>query len=247
MADFSDYIIFADESGSPVLDGVDPDYPLFVLVFLVVEKTHYADVIVPSSQRLKFDFVGHDQLILHERDIRRQSADFAFLQADATQREAFLERINALVEAADMTLICAVIDKQKLKKQYSDPWSPYDLALLFCIERARNFLTCEGEGSSIVHVLFESRGKKEDRHLELQFRRIVDGKIQLGRRNPFVESGCLQWQPLFVDKRSNSAGLQLADLVARPAGLNVLRPDQRNRAYESFAGKILPPGIKRFP
>jgi hypothetical protein len=59
----------------------------------------------------------------------------------------------------------------------------------------------------------------------------------------------------FVDKKSNSAGLQLADLVARPVGMSVLRPDQQNRAfdvlrtkfYASEAGKPNGWGLKCFP
>lgn len=245
MTAFSDYILYVDESGSPVLDGVDPDYPVFVLVFLLVEKSHYADTLVPALQRLKFDFAGHDQLILHERDIRRQSGDFAFLQASAERRTAFLERINALVGAAEITLICAVIHKEQLKYRYADPWSPYELALMFCMERALKVLMERNQAGRQVHVIFESRGKNEDRHLELQFRRIADGEVRLGTARPRFRN--IEWEPQFVDKRSNSAGLQLADLIARPAGLRFLRPDQPNRAYDAFADKILFPGIKCFP
>jgi type II secretory pathway component PulF len=57
---FSDYIIYADESGSPVLSADHEDYPLFVLVFLIVRKAYYATTLVPQIQMLKFDFVGHD-------------------------------------------------------------------------------------------------------------------------------------------------------------------------------------------
>ena len=35
-----------------------------------------------------------------------------------------------------------------------------------------------------------------------------------------------------------SSGLQLADLVARPIGLHVLRPDQTNRAFEVLKHKF---------
>ena len=78
MAAFSQYIVYADESGSPVLGADAKDFPVFVLVFLIVKKTHYIQEVVPRIQQLKFDFVGHDQLILHERDIRRQSGAFCF-------------------------------------------------------------------------------------------------------------------------------------------------------------------------
>ena len=31
----SDYLVFVDESGSPSMGNIDPDYPLFVLAFLI--------------------------------------------------------------------------------------------------------------------------------------------------------------------------------------------------------------------
>jgi len=43
---------------------------------------------------------------------------------------------------------------------------------------------------------------------------------------------------VIADKRANSEGLQLADLVARPAGLHVLRPTQPNRAWDVLATKL---------
>lgn len=55
---------------------------------------------------------------------------------------------------------------------------------------------------------------------------------------------------LFIDfywrtKKANSSGLQLADLTARPIGLNFLRPEQNNRAFDIIKGKIY--GYKKFP
>lgn len=43
---------------------------------------------------------------------------------------------------------------------------------------------------------------------------------------------------MIADKRANSEGLQLGDLVARPAGLHVLRPGQHNRPWDVLAGKL---------
>ena len=82
----------------------------------------------------------------------------------------------------------------------------------------------------MTHVAVECRGKKEDDELELEFRRICDGANQLDLPLPF--------DIIFVDKRVNSAGLQLADLVARPVGLSVLRPGQENRAFEVLKRKF---------
>ena len=245
MPNFSDYIVFADESGSPVLEGPDPTFPVFVLNCVLVEKVVYAEQIVPQLQRLKFDFVGHDQLILHERDIRRQQKDFAFLQADAGARAAFVERINTLVAEAEMEVIAAVIDKVRLAKKYADPWSPYEIALHFCMEKLLARLSQLGQAGRRVHVIFESRGKKEDAELELHFRRIAANQANWGYKQPDFLT--LEWEPLFIDKKSNSSGLQLADLMARPIGLKVLRPFQDNRAFEVLRPKLLHGGMKSFP
>jgi len=58
-----------------------------------------------------------------------------------------------------------------------------------------------------------------------------------------------------ADKKCNSAGLQVADLVARPIGRKILAPGQPNRAYDilqrkfrrSPSGRIEGWGLKVFP
>lgn len=242
---FSDYIIYADESGSPVLAADTEDFPIFVLVFLLVRKDRYCAQLVPTVQRLKFDHVGHDQLILHERDIRRQGNQFAFLQVSAAIRESFIEQLNSIVEGADIELACAIIDKRKLRKQYENPWSPYDLALTFCMEKVAAALYKHGERNTQVNVVFESRGHTEDQHLELEFRRIADGKPKIG--SPTTSVANFGWSPMFVDKRCNSTGLQIADLAARPLGLSYLRPTQPNRAATILRQKMIFPHPKVFP
>ena len=242
---YSDYIVFADESGSPNLDADRQEFPVFVLVFLVVEKSYYVDTLVPQVQRLKFNLCGHDQIVLHERDIRRQSGAFAFLQADVARRTALLDAINALIAGARLDVACAVIDKERLRTRYPDPWSPYDLALTFCMERTATFLRDKGQDQTEVHVVLEARGHKEDEMLELEFRRIAAGQPRLGRPSRAVQR--LTWTPVFADKRANSTGLQLADLLARPLGLRHMRPQQKNRAAEIILKKMIFPDPKLFP
>ena len=245
MAGFSQYIVYADESGSPVLGADAKDFPVFVLVFLIVKKTHYIQEVVPRIQQLKFDFVGHDQLILHERDIRRQSGAFAFLQVSEVQRIEFVEQLTKIIEGAEIQLCCVIIDKAKLAEKYADPWSPYDLALTFCIEKTAKALRDAGEDETEVNVIFEARGLREDHHLELEFRRIVSGQPKIGNALPVVKR--FNWQPRFVDKKSNSTGLQLADLAARPLGLSYMRPEQENRAAKVLQQKMIFPHPKCFP
>jgi Protein of unknown function (DUF3800) len=242
---FSEYIIYADESGSPVLSADHEDYPVFVLVFLIVRKDYYAATLVPQVQMLKFDIVGHDQLMLHERDIRRQSNQFAFLQVDPIMRASFMERVSTIMHGAEVDICCAIIDKTKLKGKYPSPWSPYDLALTFCMEKAASILWKKGERMTDVNVVFEARGANEDRQLELEFRRIASGSPRIGDRMLALSE--YNWTAMFVDKRANSTGLQMADLAARPLGLGYLRPNQPNRARDILKGKMVPGHPKLFP
>lgn len=70
-----------------------------------------------------------------------------------------------------------------------------------------------------------------------EFRRICDGEPRVGWKN--FKFNDIKFEPIFADKKSNSTGLQLADLTARPIGLNYMRPEQKNRAYDIFESKIV--------
>ena len=251
MAAFSDYILYFDESGHPDLSHIDPDYPVFVLAAILVSKADYIGNIVPEVQRLKFDFVGHDQLILHEIDIRKQDGDFLFLRRDRGLRQHFLERVGRIVADAPAEVIAAVIRKDALKRQYVTPFDPYEIALQFCLERAAQRLAGLGQAGTEVSTVFERRGLREDSALELAFRRIVSGntRLRVGTRNRdrVASLARFEWLPRFVSKKANSSGLQLADLMARPIGLSILRPGQPNRAYETIRPKIGEGMLKCFP
>jgi len=80
---FSNYIIYVDESGDHGLNNVDPNYPIFVLVFVIFKIDDYINTIVPSIQKFKFKHFGHDQSIFNETDIRKDRGDFEFLKSKA--------------------------------------------------------------------------------------------------------------------------------------------------------------------
>jgi hypothetical protein len=227
--EFSEYIIYVDESGDHNLLQTNQAYPIFALAFCIFKKSDYVGSVVPSLQDLKFRWFGHDAFVLHEREIRKREKPFDVLTPKA-KHDSFISEISNLVAATPMTLIAAVIDKNKHKARYATPANPYELALRFCVERTVRFLKDQGEDTRLTHLVVECRGAQEDRDLELEFRRICDGKNMIGKID------CLDI--LFVDKKANSTGLQIADLFARPIGLKVLRPDQPNRAYDIIERKF---------
>lgn len=243
MPDFSDFIVYADESGDHGLVSIDPEYPVFALTFCVMRKVDYIGAVVPAMQSFKFSIWGHDAVILHEHEIRKSKGPFAILLTDRALRERFYVDLNGLIEAAPMTIFASVIDKERLRARYDNPWNPYEIALLFCMEQLYGMLRAENQHGKTVHVIFESRGKKEDAELELEFRRIAGNDGHWGyKRHDF---GRFDFQPVFMSKGANASGLQLADLTARPIALSRLRPSQPNRAFDIIQPKLR--RLKCFP
>lgn len=239
---FSDHVIYVDEAGDH--GPASTEFPAFVLAFCVFKKTEYADVVTPAMQKLKFKHFGHDAVVLHERDIRKATRPFDILQ-DRARREEFFADMDGLVTAAPFTIIAAAIDKVRLANAYSRPANPYHLALTFGLERIAMLLSERSDWGQ-AHVVFEARGKREDDELELEFRRVCASNMTKKKLN---------MEPIFTKKSANHCGLQLADLMARPIGLHVLRPTQPNRAFEiiktklrrSRVGKVEGFGLKVFP
>lgn len=242
---FGDYIVHVDESGDHGMINIDPFYPVFVLVFCIFEKAAYSDEVCPAVQKLKFKHFGEDTAVLHERDIRKAQKRFSLL-ADPAKRADFIAEVCALVEIVPFTVIAIVIRKDLHKAQYSAPSSPYELALEMGLERVCRELEKRGQKGKLTHVVFECRGKKEDRELELEFRRVVAHNADC-QRTPVEIVMC--------DKRGNAAGLQIADLIAGPIGAKVLHPARRQRGYEvvrpkfrvGSGGVVLGYGLKIFP
>ena len=138
--------------------------------------------------------------------------------------------LSRLVEQSPFVVVGIAIDKQRLQQQYADPSNPYHIAMQFGLERIDEFLQRENQHDKVTHFVFESRGRKEDNELELAFRRVCSGQ-NYGRKQ-------FTFEIVLADKKTNSCGLQLADMIARPIGRKIIRPEQENRAYSVIERKL---------
>jgi len=232
---FSNFIVYVDESGDHGIQRVDQNYPVFVLAFCVFYKNHYCEKVVPMLEKLKFNHFGHDLVVLHEHEIRKETGNFRFQSRQC--KNEFINQLSYIIEASNFVLISCVIDKLRLRWRNELTPNPYHLALGFCLETLYEFLKEKNQVDTLTHVVVECRGPKEDKDMELEFRRICDGANSMGFSLPF--------EIVFADKKTNSSGLQLADLVARPIGLHVLRPDQANRAFDMLVKKFFCSGGRK--
>lgn len=226
---FSNWVVYVDESGNYNTATYSQEYPVFVLAFCIFHKENYVSKIVGALERFKFEYFGHDLVVLHEREIRKELGAFQFPNKKFKQN--FIGSLHSIMDNANFITISCSIDKKKLFENNLEIGDNlYHVALGFCLESLFDLMSEKKQADLITHVIFESRGKREDKDLELEFRRICDGGSDRRSRFPF--------EIVFADKRANSTGLQIADLVARPIGLHVIKPGQQNRAFDVLTKKF---------
>jgi hypothetical protein len=249
----SELLVFMDESGDHNLkDGGDPNYPLFVLVAVLIDGDEYVKI-DQKFEQIKLKFFGNKNIVFHEREIRKAEGVFRILQNPDTRNE-FLQDLNRTIEDSRFKIIASVIDKRKLLEKYLYPENPYDISLQFILERI-GFEVQSRRSASEVPIRAESRGKKEDGKLREEFNRICSGNSALSFNSHLLSRIFSKMRLYFHKKEENIVGIQLADLIARPIGISYLRPNQQNRAYKSIlrkfrtssAGKIEGYGLKIFP
>lgn len=221
MNNFNDYIVYVDESGDHSLSSIDKDYPIFVLTFSIFQKNTYIKNIVPNFQKLKFKYFGHDIIILHENEIRRRKNDFKKLY-NKEIFTSFIDDLSQTIKTSEFKIITYVVDKKALQPNLIKDSNPYHIALAFCLKELNDFLD---DNSKKTHIVVEKRGKKEDLELELEFRRLCDERDY-------------KFDIILADKKTNSIGLQLSDMIARPIGRNFIKPTEENRAYDIIKTKL---------
>ena len=83
---------------------------------------------MPAVEKLKFNYFGHDSVVLHENEIRKQKGNFAFL-AHRPTRDAFMAGLTSIMEASNFILIACVVDKARLNRAAGAASNPYHIAL----------------------------------------------------------------------------------------------------------------------
>lgn len=240
-------IVYVDETGDHSLEAVDMNFPIFVLTLLIFDIQKYFEQIVPAFYRFKFDFFGHEGVILHSREIRKAQGHFAFLN-DPDTREVFYPRLYEIMRTCDYTVIAVAIRKQTHKEKYGKAArNPYDLAFELALERLVPLL--EGLVQDDVQLIAEARGKREDAELRLAFLDVVNNGTYYIPAGRFKK---IQFRLEFRPKAMNIIGTQIADLVGYPIARYVLDPKYEGPLFKILEGKFYRGpgwvrGLKIFP
>ena len=216
-------ILFLDESGDHNLTVIDPQYPVFVLGGVIIDKGYAEGQLVDALNEFKAEVFGRTDIVLHTADITRNRNGFEDMQDEAF-RNRFYDRINDLMRNLSYSVVACVIRKDEYLGRYGlAAIDPYQLGLevlmeIFCFD-----VGDDGEGGLVVA---ERREPTLDRGLELAWSNLkARGTRRFQGRTVRERISTLSLR----DKKDNIAGLQVADLVVSPIGRHILgKPDKED-------------------
>ena len=209
-------VLFLDESGDHNLSKIDPDYPMFVLGGVIMDKDYADGPLTRALKNFKHEMFGHSDIVLHTADITRNRNGFEAMQ-DSVFRHRFYDRLNAFMRNMQYSVVACAIRKDAHLSRYGvAALDPYLLSLDIIVER---FCSAVGKVSNGGIIVAEKRDPTLDRELELSWLNL---RIQ-GTR--YLQAHVIEDRILALNlraKKDNIAGLQLADLVVSPIGRHVL-------------------------
>lgn len=231
--------VYIDECGSHNLTR-DREFQAFVLAAVIVPDDEYLRL--ESQWRdWKETNLGAASKLVHEPDVRRGRGSFWFEGNAVKQSEARDSLQECLDELQFHALVCVINRPAYLEEigvqalDESLPAHPYLMTLDFLMERLVMILDTQFNGAR-ASVVAEARGTMDDALLQQEYvRLLVDG-------TSYVSNAWFRQQLApgieFQRKEDNVAGLELADLLARPCGEKVLAPETTPDRWLSFRAKL---------
>ena len=128
-------ILFLDESGDHNLAVIDPQYPLFVLGGIIVDKAYAEGPMANAVRDFKQHLFGRDDLILHTADITRNRNGFEAMK-DVAFRAHFYAELNDLMRGLQYQVVACAIRKDAHIARYGvAALDPYLMSLDLLVER----------------------------------------------------------------------------------------------------------------
>ena len=239
------YRLYIDESGDhtyKLLD--DPSHRYLALLGVWFRQADQYTAFADDLEKFKRDIFGprpDKPVVLHRSAIINRKGPFGLLCRPDIQ-DKFDAGLLEIVARAQFKMVCVIIDKKRIPKEFHDRFNPYHRSLAALMDRYFDWLYLN---NGVGDVMAESRGRLEDSLLKEEYRRgyarvseVIDSENQLfnyGHRPMSLTSKDIKIQP----KVANIAGLQLADLLAHPIKQAYLAEnDLIPNAGESFGQRL---------
>lgn len=232
-------VLYVDETGDHSLSKIDSSYPIFVLTGVIVDQDYHDETLTTLLNEFKQHAFSTTDIILHAKEMthpQHANNDLYMKFMDADFRRSFYKGFEQLLQKIDISIVACVIMKNKHFANYGlEAKDPYLLSFDNLINRLVFDLTDNQRG----RIIAESRNSVLDNQLEIAYLTSrVEGtnKVQPAELKLKLESGID-----FKQKSDNSAGLQIADMVASPIARHFLGKPERTGhqlRYESVFKKV---------
>jgi hypothetical protein len=235
------FYFFIDESGDHGLKKLNHEFPVFLLCgILVNEEAYYR--IRESFNSIKNQFWGNTNVIFHSRDIRKCEKEFVTL-LDSKVKNQFYDELNWSMIQNEFTVFASAINKKEYVAIFGELHNDiYEQALTAVFNQIFMYLLNK-HTETVINVIIEKRGKKEDRKLEEHFKLLRNLGTEMFSAEQIANCN-LSIQ--FRNKKENNNGLQLADLTAYPIARFILNPEYSNLSFEIIEKKIFKQDGKLF-
>lgn len=249
------YYLFLDECGHHA-PNVDPNFPIFCVCGVIVHANEY-DHLDREWRDWKLEYLGDANSIVHEPDVRKRTRNF--YREDPESQRVLLESLHEQIQKLDFRVIVAGIDKQRFLQQFPDgavdqflPAGHYLMCIDFIMERFAHFLWHVGDHARGT-IYAESRGQVEDVWVqrELTILHLRGTQFMPARDFRYLIAPAVQ----FKSKAHCFSGLEVADLLARPAAELIRDPECQpqhsdiliERLYDGLQGRPESYGFKMLP
>jgi hypothetical protein len=216
------YRIYIDEVGNPDLGSSDnPNHRYLSLTGIIIDLSYVLSTLHPQMEALKGKYFPHhpdEPVIFHRKEMHKGAPPFDALR-DPGIRARFDDELLGLLSSWEYAVVTVCLDKKRHRETYQTwRYDPYHYCLELVLERFYFFLS---RMNATGDVMAESRGGKENQRLMDSYTRLCE------RGTHFIAAdllmGVLTSRQLKVRQKSlNIAGLQLADLLARPSRDEIL-------------------------
>lgn len=218
------YRLYLDESGDHTYRMVDVIACRYLgLLGVWFRQMDEYVAFVDDFEQFKRDIFGarpDNPVVLHRSDIINRKGAFGILCDDDIQKQ-FDDGLLAVICRARFRMVCVVIDKQTHSEKYTSPFHPYHYCLAAVLDRYSGWLNYK---NAVGDAMAESRGKEEDLQLKQAYRRVYEsGTLMFSHEHH--QKALTSKEMKVKSKRSNVAGLQLADILAYPVKQAMLIED----------------------
>lgn len=237
------YRLYVDEVGSPNVskkatrsDKISELY--FGLCGILVSVEEYKKL-VSGFKNLRHilcaDVDEHSDIHFHRKEIVECSGYFSVLKNEEVKTRFNNELIRILKEVG-FKIIFIGLDKYSHQSRYESPMNSYHYMMNILVEKyVYELERIDGRGD----VMFECRGKTEDRQLQNEFEHFyeIGSNYCSGER---VQRSVTSRNLKFKSKDKNISGLELADILAFVSLVNLLDENHlREISKTSFNYEIL--------